>query len=61
MSRPLLSETAPTAPMPPIGALRLFLLFSRITLSGFGGMPFWTRRALVERQHWLTERESLNL
>jgi chromate transporter len=61
MSLPLLSDTAPTAPAPHIGALQLFLTFSRITLSGFGGMPFWTRRALVERQRWLTEREFVEL
>ena len=61
MSLPLRSDTASTAPVPQIGALRLFLLFSRIALSGFGGMPFWTRRALVERQRWLTEREFVEL
>jgi chromate transporter len=61
MSLPLLPEAAPTAPAPHIGALQLFLTFSRITLSGFGGMPFWTRRALVERQRWLTEREFVEL
>src|SRR5215470_15195325 len=61
MSLPLLSDTAPSAPAPQIGALQLFLTFSRITLSGFGGMPFWTRRTLVERQRWLTEREFVEL
>src|SRR5215510_3129289 len=61
MSLPLRSDTASTAPVPQIGVLRLFLLFSRIALSGFGGMPFWTRRALVERQRWLTEREFVEL
>lgn len=35
----------------------LFLTFSRITLSGFGGVMFWARYRLVERQRWLTERE----
>jgi chromate transporter len=61
MTRPWLSETAPTAPAPHISALTLFLTFSRITLSGFGGMPFWTRRTLVEHQRWLTEREFVEL
>jgi len=56
MALPWLSDTAPH-----IGAWQLFLTFSRITLSGFGGMPFWTRRALVERQRWLTEREFVEL
>jgi chromate transporter len=61
MSLPLLSETTPAAHGPHVSALTLFLTFSRITLSGFGGMPFWTRRALVERQRWLTEREFVEL
>jgi chromate transporter len=61
MTRPWRSETAPTAHGPHISALTLFLTFSRITLSGFGGMPFWTRRTLVERQRWLTEREFVEL
>src|SRR5262245_13698212 len=49
------------APAPHFGAWVLFLTFSRITLSGFGGMPFWTRRTLVERQRWLTGREFVEL
>jgi chromate transporter len=35
----------------------LFFAFSRITLSSFGGALFWTRRELVERRRWLTDRE----
>src|SRR2546427_8832635 len=46
---------------PQVSALALFLTFSRITLSGFGGMVFWARRALVERQRWLTEQEFVDL
>src|SRR5438132_1559940 len=42
-------------------ALALFLTFSRITLSGFGGLTFWTRYVLVERERWLTQREFLDL
>jgi chromate transporter len=42
-------------------ALALFLTFCRITLSGFGGLTFWTRYVLVEREHWLTQREFLDL
>ena len=61
MSHPWCSEAAPPAPGPHVSALTLFLTFSRITLSGFGGMPFWTRRTLVERQRWLTEREFVEL
>jgi chromate transporter len=39
--------------------LALFLTFSRISLSSFGGAIFWARRGLVERQRWLTDREFL--
>jgi chromate transporter len=46
---------------PRISRLALFLTFSRITLSGFGGVMFWSRRALVERQRWLTEQEFVDL
>lgn len=46
---------------PQISALALFLTFSRITLSSFGGAMFWARRELVERQRWLTEREFVEL
>lgn len=41
--------------------LALFLAFSRITLSSFGGALFWTRRELVERQRWLTDKEFVEL
>lgn len=37
--------------------LNLFLTFTRITLSSFGGAIFWARRMLVERLRWLTEHE----
>jgi chromate transporter len=46
---------------PQVSPFALFLTFSRITLSSFGGALFWTRRALVERQRWLTEREFIEL
>ena len=39
----------------------LFLTFSRVSLSSFGGALFWLRRALVERQRWLSEREFVDL
>lgn len=46
---------------PSVGLLKLFLTFSRITLSSFGGALFWARRGLVERQRWLSEREFAEL
>ena len=42
---------------PHISRVDLFLTFSRITLSSFGGALFWARLGLVERQRWLTDRE----
>lgn len=46
---------------PQISALALFLTFSRVSLSSFGGAMFWARRALVEQQRWLTDREFVEL
>ena len=46
---------------PRVSRFALFLTFSRISLSGFGGVMFWARRGLVERQRWLTEREFMDL
>lgn len=40
-----------------IGPLQLFLAFSRLAMSGFGGVLPWAHRALVERKGWLTQRE----
>jgi len=40
-----------------IGPLDIFLAFSQLALSGFGGVLPWAHRTLVERKGWLTERE----
>jgi len=61
MATPSLSDAVPALQGPHVSALTLFLTFSRLTLSGFGGMLFWARRALVERQRWLTEQEFVEL
>jgi chromate transporter len=42
---------------PKIGPLDLFLAFSQLALSGFGGVLPWAHRTLVERKGWLTQRE----
>ena len=55
------SNAMPASHGPRISALALFLIFSRITLSAFGGLQFWARRTLVERQRWLTEQEFVDL
>lgn len=46
---------------PRVSQLALFLAFSRISLSSFGGAIFWARRELVERQRWLSEREFVDV
>jgi chromate transporter len=46
---------------PCITNLALFLAFSRITLSSFGGALYWTRRELVDRLRWITDREFAEL
>ncbi len=35
----------------------IFLLFTKITLLGFGGTLFWVRRLLVQERKWVTEAE----
>lgn len=45
------------ADRPKIGPLELFLAFSQLALSGFGGVLPWAHRTLVEKKGWLTQRE----
>ncbi|CAN5138394.1 chromate transporter [soil metagenome] len=40
-----------------LGWPTLFLAFTRISLTGFGGVLPFAYRGLVERRHWLTDRE----
>jgi chromate transporter len=37
--------------------LELFIAFSVISLSGFGGVLYWSRRMLVEQRKWMTPAE----
>ncbi len=46
---------------PNVGRFELFMAFSRISLSSFGGAIFWARRELVERRRWLGEREFVDI
>src|SRR5262250_1583767 len=48
-------------PKPNVSRLALFIAFSRISLSSFGGAIFWARRELIERLRWLTEREFVEI
>lgn len=54
-----MKQTEPLRPH--VSQFALFLTFSRISLSSFGGALFWARRGLVERQGWLTEGEFAEL
>jgi len=46
---------------PRITTLDIFLAFTQISVSGFGGVMFWARHVLVERKGWLTEREFVEM
>ncbi|MBE0619419.1 MAG: chromate transporter [Burkholderiales bacterium] len=50
-------ESPHDADGPKVGPLDLFLAFSQLALSGFGGVLPWAHRTLVERRGWLTQRE----
>jgi chromate transporter len=43
----------PTAP----GPLELFVAFSLISVYGFGGVLYWSRRMMVEERGWMTAEE----
>ncbi len=56
MSVPPLPDLAP-AP----GPRKLFIEFARMGLSGFGGVLPFVRRAVVERNRWLDDRDFVEL
>lgn len=39
------------------GVAELFVRFTQVGASGFGGVMPWARRMLVEERHWLTDEE----
>jgi chromate transporter len=53
------ADTPPSAPPPDahVTALHIFVTFTQIALSGFGGTGFWARRMLIERRGWLTHAD----
>jgi chromate transporter len=55
-----MSNTTPVpvqpAPIPP-NPLELFIAFSLISVSGFGGVLYWSRRMMVDERKWLTAEE----
>lgn len=55
MSKSTSAATPGSASRPTV--LELFIAFSIISLSGFGGVLYWSRRMLVERRKWMTPAE----
>ena len=51
------SVSTPAAPNIPPGPLALFIGFTQITMSGFGGVLPFAYRGLVEKRGWLTPGE----
>jgi chromate transporter len=52
-STPIPVQPAPIAPNP----LQLFVAFSLISVSGFGGVLYWSRRMMVDERKWMTSEE----
>lgn len=52
-----IAPAEPEAVAPPPNARTLFLEFARMGLSGFGGVLPFVRRAVVERNRWLDDRD----
>lgn len=48
---------AEAAPAPRLSPSRLFIEFTKITLTGFGGVIVVARRAMVDRRRWMTDQE----
>ena len=55
---PIPVQPAPIAPNPPAPKpLELFIAFSLISVSGFGGVLYWSRRMMVDERKWMTAEE----
>ena len=55
-----MSESMPAPPQPsPIAPnpLELFIAFSLISVYGFGGVLYWSRRMMVDERKWMTAEE----
>jgi chromate transporter len=56
-SPPSAVAAAPTSHSDPPGLTALFTAFARISLSGFGGVLVFARRAIVEDHRWMTAEQ----
>jgi chromate transporter len=54
---PIPVQTAPIAPKPVPKPLALFVAFSLISVYGFGGVLYWSRRMMVDERKWMTAEE----
>ena len=55
---PAAAVPAPDIPKStPPGLIALFTAFAKMSLSGFGGVLYWARRAIVEQHRWMTADE----
>jgi chromate transporter len=55
---PIPSQTSPAAPDPIAPKpLALFIAFCLISVSGFGGVLYWSRRMMVDERKWMTAEE----
>ena len=52
-STPIPLQPSPIAP----GPLELFIAFSLISVSGFGGVLYWSRRMMVDERKWMTSEQ----
>jgi chromate transporter len=53
------AASAPAAPAAPRSSARLFWVFTRLALQGFGGVLPIAQRELVERERWLDQQQFL--
>ena len=55
---PPAAASAPNLPTPPPpGLIALFVAFAKMSLSGFGGVLAFARRAIVEQHRWMSPEE----
>ena len=50
------ADPLPGSPSKP-GLVEIFIAFTKISLSGFGGALPWARRALVDQRRWMSAEE----
>ncbi len=58
LDSPPAAALAPNLPTsPPPGLIALFVAFAKMSLSGFGGVLAFARRAIVEQHRWMSAEE----